>query len=296
MNKKVSFFAMMLIALGTVAAISACAPASAPVEGIQVEEADQEPEPTTESTLGPEPTVEIIPLEDLEVWDLLWISDSSGWDVADVYAAMVAEDTGKTINVQDNWIGGLPAEDIYLSLTGQYDGPSYTLEKMPELVADAEIIVFFGNPAESINPDRPGDWYCVPSVGAYVNDCDPDIFSTYIEHLEIIYTRMLELRGGQPTIIRAYDAYYPLIDQRREEGNYEECKTCWANFNAAIHQAAGNMDIPVAEVSLRWNGPDWDIDPDSELGYTKDTEHPNELGAEVIAQALRELEYEPIIP
>ena len=71
-------------------------------------------------------------LDELEEWDLLWISDSSGWDVADVYAEMVAEDTGKTINVNDKWIGGLPAGDIYLALTGQYAGPSMTLEKMPE--------------------------------------------------------------------------------------------------------------------------------------------------------------------
>ncbi len=243
------------------------------------------------------PSPEITPLEDLEEWDLLWISDSSGWDVADVYTQMVEEDTGKTVNVNDKWIGGLPAGDIYLALTGQYDGPSMTLEKMPEYVAEAELIVFYGNPMGSINPERPGDWDCIAYTGAYVNDCDPDIFSTYIEHIETIYQRMLELREGQPTIIRAYDAYYPLIDQRREDGDsYEACKSCWANYNAAIHQAAEKMNIPLAEVSLLWNGPNWDIDPDSDLGYTKDAEHPNELGAEVIAQALRELGYDPVEP
>jgi hypothetical protein len=142
------------------------------------------------------PEAEIIPLEELEEWDLLWISDSSGWDVADVYAGMVAEDTGKEINVNDKWIGGLPAGDIYLALTDQYSGPSMTLEKMPEYVAEAELIVFYGNPSTSINPKRPGDWNCIASVGAYVNDCDPEIFASYVEHLETIYARMLELRGG----------------------------------------------------------------------------------------------------
>jgi hypothetical protein len=237
----------------------------------------------------------VTPIDDLEEWDLLWISDSSGWDVADVYAEMVAEDTGKIINVNDKWVGGLPAGDIYRALTGQYQGPSMTLEKMPEYVAEAEIIVFYGNPTESINPDRPGDWDCIEWTGAYANDCDPEIFSTYIEHIETIYQRMLELREGKPTIIRAYDAYYPLIQQRKDDGDsYQACKTCWANYNAAMHQAADKMNIPIAEVGLLWNGPEWDIDPDSDLGYTKDAEHPNQLGAEVIAQALRELGYDPI--
>jgi hypothetical protein len=247
----------------------------------------------TSCSSGPEGTS----LDDLEEWDLLWISDSSGWDVADVYAEMVAEDTGKTINVNDKWIGGLPAGDIYLALTGQYDGPSMSLEKMPEYVAEAELIVFYGNPIGSINPERPGDWDCIATTGAYVNDCDPEIFSTYIDHIETIYQRIFELREGQPTIIRAFDAYYPLIDQRMEDGDsYQACKACWANYNAAMHQAAESMNVPIAEVSLLWNGPDWDIDPDSDLGYTKDIEHPNALGAEVIAQALRELGYEPVEP
>jgi hypothetical protein len=240
---------------------------------------------------------DITPLEDLDEWDLLWISDSSGWDVADIYAEMVAEDTGKIINVNDKWIGGLPAGDIYLALTGQYDGPSITLEKMADYVAEAELIVFYGNPTGSINPERPGDWDCIAHTGAYVNDCDPEIFATYIEHMETIYQRMLELREGRPTIIRAYDAYFPLIDQRLEDGDsYEACKPCWANYNAAIHQAADNMNVPVAEVALLWNGPNWDLDPDSDLGYTKDNEHPNQLGAGIIAQALRELGYDPVEP
>lgn len=242
-------------------------------------------------------TPEFTPLEELEEWDMLWISDSSGWDVADVYAEMVAEDTGKTINVNDKWVGGLPAGDIYLALTDQYDGPSMTLENMPEYVAEAELIVFYGNPTGSINPESPGDWDCIATTGAYVNYCDPEIFSIYIEHIETIYQRMLELRGNQPTIIRAFDAYYPLINQRKADGDsYQACKTCWANYNAAIHQAAENMNVPIAEVGLLWNGPDWNIDPDTDLGYTKDNEHPNALGAEVIAQALRELGYDPVVP
>lgn len=240
-------------------------------------------------------TPEITPLEDLEEWDLLWISDSSGWDVAEVYAKMVAEDTGKIINVHDSWIGGLPAGLIYQSLTEIYDGPSMKIEQMPELVAEAEIIVFYANPSESIDPSRPGDWECISGYGSYVKDCDPEIFTTYLDHLETIYQRIFELRAGQPTIILAYDAYNPRINLFRENGVYEDCKQCWGAYNDAIHQAASKYNIPVAGIAEAWNGPDWDIDP-NDLGYTKDGEHPNELGIEVIAQTLRELGYDPVVP
>lgn len=237
----------------------------------------------------------VTPLEDLDEWDLLWISDSSGWGVAEVYAGMVAEDTGKKINVNDQWSGTLPAGDIYQALTGQYDGPDMRIEKMPEYVAEAELIVFYANPEKSINPDRPGDDGCFQTVNAYVNDCDPETFAVYVEHLQTIYQRMMELREGQPTIIRAYDAYFPLIDVRKADGDsYEACKACWANYNAAIHQAAESMNIPVAPVAERWNGPNWNLDPSSDLGYTIDGQHPNVLGAQVTAQALRELGYDPV--
>jgi len=273
--------------------VAACSPVSGADEQPVL---DQELAATAEPTSEPLPTVDIIPLEELEEWDLLWISDSSGWDVADVYAAMIAEDTGKIINVHDKWIGGLPAALIFQSLTGVYDGPSMTIDQMPELVAEAEIIVFYGNPSESINESRPGDWECTSGYGSYVVDCDPEIFRVYVEHLEAIYQKMFELRAGQPTIIRTYDAYNPRINIFKEKGVYEDCRQCWGiNYNAAIHQAAAVFDIPVANVAEAWNGPNWDTDP-NDLGYTKDGEHPNELGAQVIAQALRDLGYEPVLP
>ena len=272
--------------------LAACSSAAGSDTGaVQADDPEGAVEPALESL----PAVEIIPLDDLEEWDLLWISDSSGWDVADVYAAMVAEDTGKVINVHDKWIGGLPAGLIFQSLTGMYNGPSMTFEQIPELVSDAEIIVFYANPSESINESRPGDWECISGHSSYVNDCDPEIFSTYIAHLETIYQRMIELRSGQPTIIRAFDAYNPRINLFREKGVYEECRECWGNYNDAIRQAAAAYNIPVARISEAWNGSDWDLDP-NDLGFTKDGEHPNELGAEVIAQALRELGYAPVIP
>jgi lysophospholipase L1-like esterase len=56
------------------------------------------------------------------------------------------------------------------------------------------------------------------------------------------------------------------------------------------------MGIPIANIFDAWNGLDHTEDPVAN-GYTQeDNIHPNELGATVIAQVLRDLGYEPIIP
>jgi hypothetical protein len=244
----------------------------------------------------PEPTVEIMPLEDLEEWDLVWVTDSSGWGVAQVYGEMVAKDTGKTVSVGDYWEGGFAAGEMVEILRGEYQGGDYKFQKLPERIREAEIVVFYGNPRASIYEPRPGDWECVPPGPWYVNDCDPEIFTLYKEHVKEVFRLILELREGQPTIIRTYDAYNPLIDQFKEKGVYEDCVACWITLNEAYRSAAEEMGIPLAPVAELWNGPDYTIDPDSELGYTSDGIHPNQLGAAVIAQALRELGYDPIVP
>jgi hypothetical protein len=233
-------------------------------------------------------------LTDMDEWDLVWISDSSGWDVAQVYAAMLEEDTGIKVNIHDNWIGGLPAARVLHALQGEPTA-SFTLERLADEIREAEVIVLYGNPTESLDPENPGDWMCVDDIGEnYVNHCEPETFNQYIQDLEGIYARIFELRAGQPTIVRAFDAYNPLIAHFKEEGSYEACKACWANYNAAIRQAAESYNVPVAEVALAWNGPNWDQDP-VVLGYTKDGIHPNSEGARVIAEALRVLGYEPVL-
>jgi hypothetical protein len=234
-------------------------------------------------------------LEELEEWDLVWISDSSGWDVAGIYAGYIAEDTGKTVIVHDLWVGGLSARGILDALNGNPREDSRELQELASLIPDAEVVVVYGNPDLSINEENPGDWFCLPGLTFYVNNCELDTFKVYIEDMSAIYQKILELRDEQPTILRTYDAYNPVIPQRVGQTGYEVCITCWQTYNQAIHQAADLNKIPIGLVAEAWNGSDYLKNP-VEMGYTRDSVHPNELGGEVIAQALRELGYEPVNP
>ena len=120
-------------------------------------------------------------MTDMEEWDLLWISDSSGWGVAEVYAAMVEEDTGVKVNLNDFWMGGLSAGELYYVLKGE-PTPRFKLTQVKDLIPEAEIIGFFANPINSVASDDPADWNCVDDFTNYVNQCQN--FETYISHLE----------------------------------------------------------------------------------------------------------------
>ena len=237
---------------------------------------------------------EVITKENVQEWDLLWISDSSGWGVVDIYAGYVAEDLGIEINVNDQWMGGLAAGEVLASLNGE-PNPNLDLTRMSEYIKEAEIIVFYGNPELSKSTDNPWDWNCGQGMEACdVNSCDMETFDLYIEHIKEIYSIIHTLRKGQPTIIRAFDAYNPAINRRCTQ-HYDECLQCWENYNKAIHMAADEMGVPVANVFDAWNGPDHTQDP-NDKGYTWDGEHPSEKGAEVIANLVRGLGYEMVIP
>jgi len=235
---------------------------------------------------------------DENTWDLLWVTDSSGWGVAEIYGQYIAKDNDVEVNVFDSWVGVLSVGRILQGLNEQ-NTTNLDLNKLRERIAESEVIVIYGNPEDSSDPSNPLDFNCgTDFIGkCYVNNCSMDAFSKYISDLKEIYAIIFEIRQGKPTIIRAIDAYNPrLVSACKPDGVLDVCVECWETYNEAIHQAADEMGIPVANVFDAWNGMDHLEDP-VEKGYTREDKiHPSEKGATVIAQLLRDLGYEPIIP
>ena len=235
------------------------------------------------------------PLDELEEWDLVYISDSTGFGVADRFAENIEQDTGKTVNVHRYAIGGLPALNILNTLrTAPEDVPPGTYAGLHAAIAEAEVIVFFGNPRGPADQGgvTGGMESCMHST--VPEDCSAELYAPYTENLKAVYEEILALREGQPTIIRAVDFYNPLISTHRDKNVEVECTACWETFNSAVHQAAEAYNIPVVSIYDAFNGPDHNEDP-VEKGYIgPDGVHASAEGQQVIADILSEAGYEPI--
>ena len=250
--------------------------------------------PTPTLTPPPTPTLTPNPLDDLEVWDLVYICDSSSFGVPDKFAANIERDTGKTVRVHNRTAAELQALKVLQKLQENHDVGSIRDE-----IADAEVIVFFGNPRG--DPDkggvRGGVETCINSRSCRApDDCTPEFYEPYVENLQVIYEEILALREGQPTIIRAVDFYNPLISEHRECGTEDACTHCWDTFNAAIRQAAESYNIPLVSVYDAFNGLNHNEDP-REMGYiSTDGRHTNKSGQQAIADLLSQEGYEPVMP
>jgi hypothetical protein len=220
-------------------------------------------------------------------WDLVIFGDSSAFGFGVYYAAYIEEDLGVKVTVHERADGDQTAFGLLEKL--RYD------EELRELVSEAEVVTFIGNPRESKSETNPWDYRCT-GAGYYVINCSLVTFEKYMADIEAIIEEILSLLDGSPTIIRAMDCYNPNVRWHKEYGVYEECKECMDNTNIAIHQAAATHNIPVARVYDAFNGPNHDEDPNDKGYLYPDGIHTSEEGKKIIAILFRELGYEPVNP
>jgi hypothetical protein len=241
-------------------------------------------------------------LDELEEWDLVYITDSSGMGVADKFADNIERDTGKTVRISGYGytVGDSSAIRVLQAL--QSDPESLSDIKFKPLqadIAEAEVIVLFvtprGDPSKGGVHDE-GMEKCIGCDGHPSEDCTLQLYEPYIENLKAIYEEILALRNGKPTIIRAVDFYNPLISEHRKLNMEIECTQCWEIFNTAVRQAADAFNIPFVSVYDVFNGLNHDEDP-REKGYIRnDGRHTSKQGQQVIADLLSEAGYEPVEP
>jgi len=239
-----------------------------------------------------------------EVWDLVYISDSSGWGVADAYAARIAADNlGIAVEVHDLWRGSLPATLVLEALrTGNYfNSDEGGVVKLPPLIAEAEVIVVYGNPNGSESVENPWDWNCAfgleyQPVCRQSTACGPETFEQYESDLAAIYDEIFAIRDGAPVILRTADWYMPWgpLQTWTECEHGDVCRQCWRNFSDAIHRVAERYNVPVAGLLDAFSGAE--LNEQFPKEFTADDVHPNADGAAAIAAVLGDLGYAPVDP
>lgn len=133
---------------------------------------DSKPEPITESR-----------------WDLVVFGDSTLWGAGKPYAEHIEQANDVEVVLHDEWQGGLRASTL-LSLL--QDDDNCFAQRAQNLVRDAEVVVYFGNPVGLLTEDQ--SWDCGEDGTYGVDSCDREGFGPYQESLQQIAARIKELR------------------------------------------------------------------------------------------------------
>jgi hypothetical protein len=231
-----------------------------------------------------------------EPWDLVWFSDSTGFFVASMWAETIEEALGVEVRVHDFAEGSLRAVEVLESLDESTEGYK-RLGDTRDLVAEAEIIVVYGNPRGSGATDD-----LETCVTTSTKPRDPptrysaEDFAPYREVVESIYERVFDLVGDRPVMVRAIDFYNPVIADWRLAGVETECTAAWEAYNKTVRDAAAVFNVPLVSMYDTFNGPDHSEDP-REKGYIAfDMVHTSPTGQEAMVAALHEAGYEPLYP
>lgn len=151
----------------------------------------------------------------------------------------------------------------------------------------------FANPLGSIDADTS---YNLEScfLATSPGECSPESFTGYTEELKAVWVKIIELRKGKATILRATDIYNPLVKNWQAAGVYESCTTCWSAMSASAREAAEAYNIPFISRYDAFNGAAHDDDP-REKGYIRDDgEHPTPLMGEAFADMMAATGYESV--
>ena len=232
-------------------------------------------------------------LDTSEPWDMVWFSDSSGFFVADQWADRIEGELGVEVRVHDYAKGSLSAVEVLDSLDGNDDGSYSRLGDLRDEVAEAEVIVIYGNPVES------GETSDIEiCVSTDTTPREPPIhfseadFAPYRQVLTSIYDIVEELRGDQATIVRAIDLYVPVIADWRVAGIDAECTAAWETWSQTIQNTAAEYGVLTVSMFDEFNGADHSEDPREKGFIISDGEHTTPAGQAAMVEALDSAGYD----
>jgi len=195
---------------------------------------------TPTSTLTPETS--FIPSARIEElgseWDLVM------WQLGPAFASQIEDDVGVEVVFHDATFGGLSAGALLQELQSG-ESSDTRMQRLPDTLRDAEIVVMFVNPMESIDPEHPHDFEGYFHFRA-PGPCSPESLGKYTADVEALWAKILELRAGQPIILRATDIYNPLVSPWTKFEILEACTEC-----TELLRIFGRRGVPERELIYR---------------------------------------------
>jgi hypothetical protein len=252
----------------------------------------------------------VIPARAGAPWSLVAVGDSIPYNspddcngctgFVDRYAAAITQATGHPVAVQNlSEHTGLQTDGLLAELK--------TDSHRREALANADIIIV--SIAYNDNPVNGNDDPC----HAWTNDnwdwlkitptCTAAAAEKFQPKLASVYSQIVALRAGKPTIFRTINMYNDWIGgadgQTGKDTPPEATNPTRALYDAwsgMICKAAEANGFGCADTYHAFNGPDGLKVAAGDLTASKSNGHPSDKGNEVIARALEDLGYAPLVP
>jgi hypothetical protein len=258
----------------------------------------------TTSVVEQSSSSEVSPFPAGEPLDLLVLTDSSGWGVADRYAPLAAEALDREVRALD--LAGLGdhsiknllemiqtsradevAESEIIVVYGYPGGLEYELP-LPNILACLEAVDAVDYPEEYEGDWSPGEeWEEIPVVPT-VEDWSP-----FRAVLDQVYDEIWRLRAGQPTILRTYEVYNGFgVAAWTELGIHEECIANYEVLGQVVREAAEANGAGFVSLLDAFNGPNQDEDPRAKGLIGDDGFHANENGQDLAVETLAAIGFE----
>jgi lysophospholipase L1-like esterase len=237
-------------------------------------------------------------------WSLVVVGDSVPFNspedcpgctsFVDRYAKAISAATGHAVKVQNlSQHNSLQIDGLLQELKTD------TLRRDALANADIIIVGIAHNDAamnsnddlcDGLNGDNP-DW------SKYNATCAAASAELFRPKFESVYSQIVALRGGKPTIFRTINRYndwigWPGHDLPPEGA--DATRLVIDTWNDMICKAAQKNGFTCANIYQQFNGPDG-LKPSGDL-LGKDYTHPSDKGNEVIARILEDLGFAPLMP
>ncbi len=205
----------------------------------------------------------------------------------DVYAGMLEEDLGASVNVQT------PMAD--------YGYPPYvvddlTTDRAQSNLAGADVViiespidslafaVMAASGFEGMDPDVCG--------GDDQQQCLRDSLAEYKDSVEGIFSLLMEAVDPSETLIRAVDVYPIVVEDQLAAGTLEMTNPYWVEAQEFFAETAAEYGIPTAQLFDEFMGTNGTDDPQDRGLIATDKVHPTEAGALLVAELIHDLGYD----